>query len=152
MSTSSLHPGSFAGPRAFARHMLADDRLRLRPLLDQMQSTEQWSEMVLFRESCWQAALIIIRPNVLVPKHRHLRVASCDIGLGGSGLLTIEPVMADRPADRPMRGPLAANLIRIPKGAWHGGPAGPQGGAFLSFQQWDGEPGFIAEDWEAFDA
>lgn len=141
----------FAGPRAFARHMLAGNRLLLRPLLDRMQSTGQWSELVLYREGCWQVALIVIRPNVVVPRHRHLRVDSCDIGLGGSGLITIEPRVIDQPAERAMRGPLAANLIRVPRGAWHGGTTGPQGGTFLSFQHWaGGAPGFISEDWQAW--
>lgn len=128
--------------------MLADDRLKLAPQLHLIQSTDHWTEVVLYRETNWQVALIVIRPDVVVPRHRHVRVDSCDVALGGSGIVDIEPLHHGRIGEKAMRGPLAANLIRVPRRAWHGGKTGPQGGVFLSFQQWFGEPGMISEDWE----
>lgn len=46
---------SFPGPRAFARHMLRDGRLQLRPIVDQIMTFRGSAiEAVLFREGCWQ--------------------------------------------------------------------------------------------------
>lgn len=140
---------NFAGPRAFARQMLAGDRLALRPVLDRIQATGEWTELVLYRAGRWQVELVVIRPNVVIPKHRHLRVDSCDVALGGAGSIEIGQ-RPSRPFERAMRGAIAANLVRVPKGEWHGGAGGEQGGVFLSFQEWDGEPGFITEDWQAW--
>jgi quercetin dioxygenase-like cupin family protein len=137
----------FAGPRAFARHMLAGDRLQLRPLFDSAHAFAGIAtESVVFREGCWQVELVAMLPGAVVPRHRHNRVDSVDLVLGGTGRGDV----AGRPLGAPQRGRLAANLVRVPKGRWHGGQAGEQGVLYLSFQQWDGPPGLISEDWEAW--
>lgn len=139
-----LTPDSFVGPRAFARHMLRDGRLELRPLYDQIMVFEgTWIETILFRESCWQVELIAAMPNAPARRHRHLRCSSADLLLNGSVLGTVE----ERGFAAP-RGPLQAQLKTIGVGEWHGGAAGPDGFVYLSFQQWDGEPTFISQDWD----
>lgn len=140
----TLHPQSFAGPRAFARHMLRDGRLDLRPLYDQIMTYNGTTlETILFRESCWQVELIAAMPNAGAPMHRHLRCASADLLLNGS----VAGTVSGR-GFAPPRGPLPAQLKTIGVGEWHGGAAGPEGFVYLSFQQWQGEPTFISQDWE----
>lgn len=132
--------------RAFARSMLAGDRLTLAPNLGLMSSTEQWSESVIYRDGSFQIQLVVLRPNVQVARHCHRRVESLDLALCGSGHLYIGE--RSQAFGAGMRGSLAANLVPIKRGVWHAGASGPVGGSYLSFQQWDGEPGFISEDWE----
>lgn len=140
---------TFAGPRAFARHMLKDDRLLLRPHVGDVAIAPApggWAiECVLFREACWQVELVVLTPGVVAPRHRHNRVDSCDLLLAGRpSAITVGDVIR---APAAQRGSLAANLIRIGKGVWHSGE--PSNGAvYLSFQKWDGEPGVIGDDWE----
>lgn len=136
---------SFAGPRAFARHMLQGDRLTLAPLPGSMRAFGGIAmECVLFRQSCWQVELITMLPGIQVPQHRHLRVRSADLALGGDGA----GVIGGRPMGQGQRGGLCSNLLRIEKNVWHSGFAGPQGVMFLSFQQWDGPPALISDDWD----
>lgn len=140
----TLTPQSFAGPRAFARHMLREGRIELRPLYDQIMTYAGTTlESVLFRESCWQVELIACMPNARAPMHRHLRCASADLLLNGS----VGGTVSGRQFGAP-RGRLEAQLKTIGKGEWHGGSAGPEGFIYLSFQQWDGEPDFISQDWD----
>lgn len=140
-----IHAGSFPGPRAFARWALKDGCVTLRPLYDQIATyNETTLETVLFREAGWQIELIAAMPNASAPMHRHLRCASADLLLNGTVSGTVEGR-----GFSPPRGPLQAQLKTIGKGEWHGGAAGPVGFVYLSFQQWDGEPTFISQDWES---
>ena len=139
-----LHKDSFAGPRAFARYMLRDGRLDLRPMYDQIMTYNGTTlESILFRESCWQVELIACLPNASAPMHRHLRCSSADLLLNGS----VGGTVGGR-GFAPPRGPLEAQLKTIGIGEWHGGSAGHEGFVYLSFQQWDGEPTFISQDWD----
>jgi len=139
---------TFAGPRAFARFMLKDDRLLIRPRLDSITLVSGYVvEVILFREACWQVELITMLPGVAVPKHRHNRVDSCDLMLGGT---TASVEIGGRMVKPFQRGQLAANLVRVGKGVWHHGQPEENGAVYLSFQKWDGEPGLIGEDWETW--
>jgi hypothetical protein len=142
----SMSADSFPGPRAFARHMLQEDRLFIRPELDSIAVFSGYAiELVLFREACWQVELITMFPGAVVPMHRHNRCNSVDLMLGG----TSSTVVVDGRRVSPIRrGPLLANLVRVAKGAWHAGQPQERGAVYLSFQQWDGEPALISEDWE----
>jgi hypothetical protein len=148
-------PQDFRSPRHFARHMLDCDRLQLRPLPDAVyvpashpsQSGIFGMSCILFRSGCWQVELLAGLPGTKAPMHRHNRVASADLLLCGgvTGAVGLKPFGANR-------GELIANLVTVPRGAWHGGAANASGVFYLSFQQWhDGPPDFIAEDWESYD-
>ena len=142
----TLTTKSFAGPRAFARHMLREGRIELRPLYDHIMTYGNATlETVLFREGCWQVELIAALGNASAPMHRHLHCASADLLLNGS----VSGAVNGR-GFSPPRGRLEAQLKTIGRGEWHGGAAGPEGFVFLSFQQWDAEPMFISQDWEAW--
>lgn len=141
-----MNEHSFAGPRAFARYMLRDDRLLIRPQLDSIHVFNNYAiELVLFRESCWQVELITMLPDAVVPVHRHNRVDSCDLMLAGD----IDGVVVGGVSvSHIRRGSLPANLVRVGKGIWHGGRPAKQGAVYLSFQKWDGPPGVISDDWD----
>lgn len=145
---------SFAGPRAFARHMLRDGRLQIRPIVDQIMTFRGSAiETVLFREGCWQIELVSIVPGATAEKHRHLRCSSADLILNG---LVNGYVGGRTIPSQPKRGSMIANLVTIGRGEWHGGTSGLGGGitgiggglVYLSFQQWEGTPTFVSEDWE----
>jgi hypothetical protein len=139
---------TFAGSRAFARYMLRDDRLLIRPRLNLITVFGEYAiEVVLFRESCWQVELITMLPGAVVPMHRHNRVDSCDLMLGGT---TSDVVIGGKSVKPFQRGPITANLVRVGKGVWHHGQPEENGAVYLSFQRWDGEPGLISEDWEVW--
>jgi len=138
---------SAPGLRRYARTMLADNRLALAPSLDGVQSTADWTEATLHTAGEYQTQLIVLRPGTHVPRHRHLRCDSLDVALCGNGQVQIGAYAAGFGAGR--RGPLAANLVHVPRGEWHGGEVGHAGMVFLSFQHWIGPPGFISDDWEA---
>lgn len=131
----------------FAREMLRGNRLRLQPDPLLVSGCDLWSEFVLFREGSFQVELITFRPGAEVPRHRHLRAESYDLWLGGPGS-SFEIGGCEGPHES--RGALVANLVAVPAGVWHGGAAGPQGAAYLSFQRWQGAPDFITTDWEAW--
>lgn len=141
-----MTPESFSGPRAFARHMLAGGRLTLNPVRGSIRAFGGIAlECVVFKESCWQVELITMLPNVVIPRHKHMRVSSVDLalGLGDDG----HGVVGNAPMPQVQRGSMLSNLLRIDKGAWHEGVVSSSGVMFLSFQQWDGEPALISQDW-----
>jgi hypothetical protein len=143
---AAMDENTFAGSRAFARYMLRDNRLLIRPRLDSIHVFNNYAiEVVLFRESCWQVELITMLPGAVVPIHRHNRVDSCDLMLAGD----IDGVVVGGVSvNHFRRGPLPANLVRVGKGIWHGGSPADHGAVYLSFQKWDGPPGVISDDWE----
>lgn len=143
---------SFAGPRAFARHMLAVG-FPMVPFIGGLRTAPEdhpggrAMEGVVFREGPWQILLLVMPPNCQVQKHRHRRFASVELSLGGSGTAFVGDRVLTMPDKR--RGTPEENLVRLGRGEWHEGFAGPDGSIFLSFQQWwDGPPAFISDDWE----
>ena len=144
-----LSTNSFPGPRAFARWALDGGRLKIAPDLGRIHADRGLAiECVLFRQACWQVELVTLMPHAQGVMHRHNRCSSVDLALGGTGVANI----GGRDILQVQRGSLLAQLVRIERGQWHVGSAGPQGNMFVSFQQWhDGEPDFISTDWETFD-
>lgn len=104
-------------------------------------------EVILFRDGQWQCELIIGLPGVVVPTHRHMMAESYDLAIGGDGRASIGP-RSMRVSELARRGPVEANLIRVPRAVWHGGEVGLDGGVWLSFQRWDGPAAWITDDWE----
>ena len=139
---------SFPGSRAFARWMLRDVH-RLISQIDPSRTRifkDIATEVILFRESCWQVELITVYPNAVVAQHRHMHVESTELPLGGGVIIGDIDGEKLKPFHRET---LFANLIRIPAGVWHGGRAGQNGVVWLSFQKWIVlPPTWITDDWE----
>lgn len=137
---------NFPGPRAFARYMLREGRLTLRPDPTMMRTFGPIMATILYRDGPWQVELVCIPPFTCVPTHRHNRVSSVELALGGSGSITIgERVL--NVLEYTLRERLV--LTRIPAGVWHGGEVGPDGAMWLSFQQWlEGPVSWLGYDWE----
>jgi hypothetical protein len=128
--------------------MLEGDRLLIEPDLSRIRLIRDFvMEVVLYRDGPWQCELIVGFPSKVIPRHRHLRADSCDLALGGAGLVSIGSRIVNV-NEILQRGSLAANLIRVPRDVWHGGELGAAGGAWLSFQHWIGEPDYLGNDWE----
>jgi hypothetical protein len=134
--------------RAFARQMLREDRLRLSPLKGSLRAFGSTAfESVMFRDGIWQVEMIHLLPNASIARHRHNRCDSIDLLLCGEGTAEID--------GRPVPGirtdaSLAASLVPVPRGQWHGGGAGEHGCVYLSFQKWTGAADYISSDWEAW--
>lgn len=111
------------------------------PVPMQMNVTPKWTEAIVYQDPPFQIELIILAADVEVPPHIHNRVESVDVLLSGGGVATVNgyTVTDGQPGKR---------LLTVPKGSLHQGNSGPQGAAYLSFQKWDGEMGFITTDWE----
>lgn len=145
----SLNPKSFKGPRGFARWMLRNESIPLQIDLTRIYPLgDVGVTCVIFRESCWQAELVFGIRNAPIERHRHNRVDACDLMLGGYVAAEVNNI----PVRRMMqRGKLMANLNSVPVGVWHGGSAGENGAAFISFEHWlEGEPTWIGDDWEKY--
>lgn len=135
----------YRSAKHFARQMLAGDRLTIAPDYTRMKAMKGWTEVILLRDENCQVALVTVQPNITVPRHRHLRVDSVDLAIAGhASRFEIDGHWGPRA----MRGPLAANLVAVPAGVAHGGTAAAEGATFLTFQFWDGEPGYASDDWE----
>lgn len=128
----------------FARLSLRDG-IKLAPTGD-LRITPAWTELILFRAGNYQIELVILSPNQKVPPHRHLRCEGADVSLAGSGAFSIESRQFNFLLSSGLHG-VRPHLVR--RNEVHGGEAGPNGAAYLSFQEWIGTPGYIADDWEA---
>jgi quercetin dioxygenase-like cupin family protein len=124
--------------RAFARQMIRSG-LPLAPT-GRLRISPKWTELVMYRDGPRQVELIIVQPGAAVPRHAHLRCDSVDFGLAGAGALEV--------AGHEFAFGAAGRLLNIPRDVPHSGLAGQVGAAYLSFQVWQGEPAFIADDWE----
>ena len=132
-----------ASARRFAREALRNG-LPLAPTGD-LRITERWTELVLYRDGARQVELVVLQPGVTVPRHKHLRCESADVSLAGTGVFEIAGRVLDFTHDGQRCG---RRLFDVPRDTPHGGASGAGGAAYLSFQVWQGQPGFIADDWE----
>lgn len=148
-----LADNAFPSVKHFARRMMVDNRLLLGPLRGEVWSSlshksvgdQHMMTAIVFRSGCWQVELLCIHPGSRSPLHRHNHCDSADILLNGD----LQGRIDGEKFNQPSGSNLAANIQRLPLGAWHGGTT-QKGLIALSFQKWIGmEPTFIANDWEA---
>lgn len=142
-----LAKSSFDNVKSFAAWMLLDGRLTLKLHPDLIRFDARGvAEVVIFRDACWQAELIIAPPNTFIPSHSHSRVDSCELALGGE----IDAVIGGHSFPRELQHTeMRKKLVRVPAGVKHGALVPATGFAWISFQHWlDGSPGWISEDWQ----
>jgi|TARA_B110000858_G_scaffold109242_1_gene124847 hypothetical protein len=123
------------------------------PLKNGYMFIEGISGIVLYRKGPWQVELFICQPNVQIPEHIHKDVDSIEVYISGMHMnhsgkaqITLEQGLVD---DGNGQCDKAYSQIRVRPGDWHGGFSGPDGGSFISIQQWlnDKEPTHVAWDW-----
>ena len=104
------------------------------------------TEVILYRDDCYQVQQCIVSSNAELPDHIHPEVDSFELYMSGD--ITFR---RDGHFFIPQR-PGLDNLRILPSSS-HGGTFGPRGGTFLSIQRWlDGvEPDFISRNWEFSD-
>lgn len=112
---------------------------------DAIRVSENFSELVIYREAPFQAMLVMLFPGYDIQPHSHPHVDSYAFSLTGDG----EAIVGGRRwtkhiQDRPrldLRIPVLANVT-------HSGYTAI-GSVFLALQKWkDGvAPGFLSEDW-----
>ena len=97
--------------------------------------------VVLYRHDNYQVELFIVKPNSEIKPHIHPNVDSFEVFVSGD----INFMCNDEWFDQNIIGA----SIRVKPNSWHGGLFGPQGGCFISVQQWlnDTSPSFVGNDW-----
>lgn len=110
---------------------------------------------VLYRAGCWQVQLFILKPNCVVPEHRHPNVDSYEVFLSGDVEFTLDAQIAMPMGLSAVPGfdghhEMLGTHIRVAPGMWHGATSGAKGGLFLSIQQWlnNVPPTNVGDDWE----
>lgn len=116
--------------------------------------TTTWGA-VLYRAGCWQVQLFILKPDSVIPEHRHPNVDSFEVYLSGDIEFSLDGKVMTPIGESAVPGfdghhVYLGTSIRVVPGAWHGAKSGAKGGLFLSVQQWlNGVvPGNVGADWE----
>lgn len=106
---------------------------------------------LIHREFVYQTELVEVRPNTVLPTHRHPLVDSIECPISGFMRFTVDgrdpyAGVSDERLERFAIG----KLLRIGGSQWHSGRAGARGAQFLSMQRWPANApyGLIGERWE----
>lgn len=109
----------------------------------------------LWRSPPFQVQMFIVPPNYIIPEHTHPNVDSIEVYIGGQirfshgGKFVVTEDQFNNPNEH--GGPqLRGQRIRVRPSDVHGGVFGPNGGVFLSVQQWlnDVEPHCVSADYD----
>ena len=103
--------------------------------------SEASTSAIIYRSGQFQVQHVIYKPNSEAVDHRHPNVDS--ILIYGSGDVTFrrndeEPIVCFNTGQ---------DIMRIKPNDWHGVSFGPRGGSFYAVQHWNGQPGFVIDDW-----
>ena len=116
-------------------------RIGMVPFAGAIGTVEGVTKVTWFRKGPFQVQLFIVPPNHIIPEHTHPNVDSFEVYLGGQinfshcGKYVTDKwdaVVADKYGCSPYRGV----VIRVRPEDLHGGTFGPEGGVFMSIQQW----------------
>ena len=126
----------------------------LTPLKDGVHFYEGVVGTTLYRHGQFQVQLFTAPPNTIVPQHRHPNVDSYEVALTGvelsvGGKIRLPMWKADIKCDDSDLSRAHYSVVRVFPESLHGGRSGPNGGAFLSVQQWlNGvKPTSVGNDW-----
>ena len=112
---------------------------------NEIRVTPNFSELVIYRDRCFQAVIVVLFPGHHIQPHYHPNVDSYDLNLTGDG----EAWVGGKLWTKKVQSRPRINL-RIPviAGVEHHGFT-PNGSGFLSLQKWHNGvvPGFLSEDW-----
>ncbi len=113
---------------------------------------------VLYRRPPWQVQLFVLKPDSVVPPHRHPNVDSFEVYLSGDIEFSLNGDIVTPMEFSAEPGFTGAHcsfgeVIRVLPHSPHGAKIGKKGGCFLSIQRWlNGvEPTNVGDDWEHLD-
>lgn len=129
--------------------------LRLKPpqdgVLFQQRPGTSVVSVVLYRDPPFQVELVTFPPGASAPLHRHDHIDTCEVVLAGGMNFIVDGRQVGF-AREPRADGSTRDLLKwvpIPRDAYHGGAAGPQGGCFLSVQMWrDMPPTHVGLEWQ----
>lgn len=116
--------------------------------------TEAAAGLVLYRKGQFQVQLFVVSPNFSIPEHRHPNVDSYEIYLSGMQLTHNSKMLIDHPVAKRKNvngtSIFRGATIRVKPNDLHGGHSSPNGGSFVSVQQWlNGiSPSAVEKDWD----
>ena len=96
------------------------------------------------RHNQFQTQLFIGQPNAPVPDHIHPNVNSFEVAIYGMTFRHSGKIIGTPETMQP------GSAIYVAHNDWHGGVASPNGGCFLSVQEWlnDVTPTSVERDWD----
>tara|TARA_R100000458_G_scaffold54715_1_gene58062 strand:+ start:58 stop:603 length:546 start_codon:yes stop_codon:yes gene_type:complete len=125
------------------------------PLNRSIHFVENLTSLCIYRHEPFQVELVTVKPNTYIPPHTHPNVDSYEVALRGiefySDGKTVLPMWFANQKDPNSNLSIAHyNVVRVLPSSEHSAKAGPEGGCFLSVQQWlNGvEPSAVGMDWK----
>ncbi len=125
------------------------------PLERSIHFVENLTSTCIYRHEPFQVELVTVKPNTYIPPHTHPNVDSYEVALRGiefySDGKTVLPMWFANQKDPNSNLSIAHyNVVRVLPSSEHSAKAGPEGGCFLSVQQWlNGvEPSAVGMDWK----
>jgi hypothetical protein len=130
--------------RDFASWYLAEPRWPIAMPADSLRVLDGWSELILYRDGDYQVELVTVKPDYVIPPHRHPHIASYEYQVVGDSTVHI----GGRPLPSvPREGAGIRRCCSLPRNMLHGGVT-PTGGVFLTLQRFHGlAPTFASDDW-----
>jgi len=125
------------------------------PLNRSIHFVENLTSTCIYRYEPFQVEFVTVKPNTYIPPHTHPNVDSYEVALRGiefySDGKTVLPMWFANQKDPNSNLSIAHyNVVRVQPDSEHSAQAGPEGGCFLSVQQWlNGvEPSAVGMDWK----
>ena len=125
------------------------------PLDRSIHFVENLTSTCIYRHEPFQVEFVTVKPNTYIPPHTHPNVDSYEVALRGiefySDNKTVLPMWFANQKDPNSNLSIAHyNVVRVLPSSEHSAKAGPEGGCFLSVQQWlNGvEPSAVGMDWK----
>jgi len=125
------------------------------PLDRSIHFVENLTSTCIYRHEPFQVEFVTVKPDTYIPPHTHPNVDSYEVALRGiefySDGKTVLPMWFANQKDPNSNLSIAHyNVVRVLPESEHSAKAGPEGGCFLSVQQWlNGvEPSAVGMDWK----
>ena len=125
------------------------------PLERSIHFVENLTSTCIYRHEQFQVEFVTVKPDTYIPPHTHPNVDSYEVALRGiefySDGKTVLPMwFANQKATDCNLSMAHYNVVRVLPSSEHSAKAGPEGGCFLSVQQWlNGvEPSAVGMDWK----
>lgn len=140
---------------SFAKWYLEQPRRPRPPCEKSVHFVEGLVATVIYRMAPFQVELVTCSPNLELPEHSHPNVDSFELYLSGALMFSLDgkQIVPDEEAAKigwDGVHHLIGSSLRVPAGAPHGLRVGPNGGTFLSIQQWlNNKPlSTVGDDWD----